>query len=174
MHATHLDAEKRYGYIREQALLAAMELLQESGTNDITLKHIDHLALDESKKWARSISRRKDWDWGEGYHAIRFRYPKRFEMAIWHCNNLIGLSMGRPTYYGTALRLDVVEAAPADMVSRPGIMEYILLGYSIYARLINAREVRIMNPVNSQVLDYYKSFGYTYVEHGDYLFRSLD
>ncbi|MGI9278898.1 MAG: hypothetical protein ACR2PX_04610 [Endozoicomonas sp.] len=82
--------------------------------------------------------------------------------------------MGRPTYFGTALRLDVVEASPVDLGKRPGIFGAVLLGYNVYARLLNAKQVRIMNPINEQVKAYYESFGYQYVTEGDYLFMELN
>ncbi len=94
-------------------------------------------------------------------------------MAVWETNKLIGLSLGRPTYYGTALRLDFVEASPPDLGDRPAIIEFVLLGYDIYAKLINAKQIRIMNPINKTVLSYYEKFGYEYVAKGDYLFRSI-
>ena len=94
-------------------------------------------------------------------------------MALWDTHQLIGLSLGRPTYQGTALRLDFVEASPLDLGDRPAIIEFVLLGYDIYARLINAKQIRIMNPINKRVLAYYKKFGYDYVSRGDYLFRSI-
>ena len=75
---------------------------------NIQLTEITAQALSASKQWNESQVRVKDWDWVKGYAAFRFRYPKRFEMALWESRKLIGLSMGRPTYQGTALRLDVV------------------------------------------------------------------
>ena len=92
-------------------------------------------------------------------------------MALWESKKLIGLSMGRPTYQGTALRLDVVEASPSDLGDRPNIFETVLLGYGIYARLINAKQIRIMNPVNERVKSYYEKYNYKYVATGDYLFK---
>lgn len=94
-------------------------------------------------------------------------------MALWESRQLIGLSLGRPTYQGTALRLDFVEASPLDLGARPAIIEFILLGYEVYARLLNAKQIRIMNPINQTVREYYEKFGYTYVDRGDYLFRSI-
>jgi len=94
-------------------------------------------------------------------------------MALWDAGKLIGLSMGRPTYQGTALRLDVVEAAPSDLGDRPSIFETVLLAYGIYARLINAKQIRIMNPVNDRVRTYYESYNYKYVADGDYLFKEI-
>ena len=81
--------------------------------------------------------------------------------------------MGRPTYQGSALPLDYVEASPIDLGERLAIMEAVLLGYAIYARLINAKSIRIMHPVNERVRSYYEKQKYEYVAKGDYLFKEI-
>lgn len=173
MLATHLDAEGRYSVIRKEALAAATQVVQSGGKALMRLSEIDSKALEAFRSWEKSRTRIKDWDWVEGYSAFRFRYPKRFEMALWEATNLIGLSMGRPTYQGTALRLDIVEASPLDMGERSSIFESVLVAYGIYARLINARQIRIMHPVNKNVIAYYEKFSYRYVSGSDYLYREL-
>jgi hypothetical protein len=173
MLATHMDAESRYSKIRREALNAASEILMNGSGPNIRLTEITANALSESREWGNSKTRVKNWDWVEGYSVFKFRYPKRFEMALWESSKLVGLSMGRPTYQGTALRLDVVEASPLDLGDRPAIFEAVLLGYGIYARLINAKQIRIMNPVNERVKSYYERYNYKYVANGDYLFKEI-
>ncbi|MDH5447050.1 MAG: hypothetical protein OEY52_15995 [Gammaproteobacteria bacterium] len=173
MLATHLDTELRYSKIRKEALNAASEILRNRNGTNIVLSEINSDALKASKEWQKSNTRIKNWDWVEGYSVFKFRYPKRFEMALWEARKLIGLSMGRPTYQGTALRLDVVEASPSDLGDRPSIFETVLLGYGIYARLINAKQIRIMHPVNEKVRTYYEKYSYKYVASGDYLFKEV-
>lgn len=172
MLATHHDAESRYSLIRNQALQTVNEIMREEGSS-LKLTLIDGEALNAFKAWKKAANRVKNWDWVLGYETYRFRYPKRFELALWYSNKLIGLSMGQPTYNGTAMRLDVVEAAPSELGDRPSIFETVLLSYSVYARLLNAREIRIMHPVNSAVRKYYEKFGYRYVSAGDYLQKVL-
>lgn len=172
MQATHLDAENRYSKLRKEALNAASEILKKR-KEPISLTEIDAQALSASKAWNSSKTRIKDWDWVENYAVFKFRYPKRFEMALWESSKLIGLSMGRPTYQGTALRLDIVEGSPSDLGDRPNIFTAVLLGYGIYAKLINAKQIRIMNPVNERVKLYYEKYDYKYVAKGDYLFKEI-
>jgi len=173
MLASHLDAETRYSLIRSEALNVTTELLRTQVNSRLRATDINAMALSASKEWEQSNTRIKNWDWVEGYSAHKFRYPKRFEMALWNADRLIGLSMGRPTYHGIALRLDVVEAAPIDLGDRPPILRSTLLGYEIYGTLINARQIRIMHPVNQEVKSYYETYGYQYVEKGDYLFKDI-
>lgn len=173
MLATHRDAERRYEILRKEAVEAATETIKAQGVNNIIVQTINSDALNAAKVWGQSEERRVSWDWLEGYSYFKFRYPKRFEMAIWETQKLIGLSLGRPTYEASSLRLDFVEASPLDLGERPAIIEYVLLGYDIYARMINAKQIRIMNPVNKTVLAYYEKFGYEYYARGDFLYRSI-
>jgi hypothetical protein len=173
MLATHFDAEKRYSIIRREALAAATEVIQSDGKRLMRLSEIDAKALTACKIWSNSRTRIKNWDWIEGYSMFRFRYPKRFEMALWEADKLVGLSMGRPTYQGSALRLDVVEASPSDLGERSSIFDSVLIAYGIYARLINAKQIRIMHPVNEEVKKYYEKFNYKYVANGDYLYKEI-
>lgn len=86
---------------------------------------------------------------------------------------MIGLSLGRPTYHGNHLRLDFVEARPAALGPRSPVFGSIDVAYEVYAGLLNARQIRIMNPINTIVRNYYRTFGYEYVAKKNYLFREL-
>lgn len=135
-------------------------------------KLIDNAALTQSKQWNLSPKRRVDWNWVDGYNTFRFRYPKRFEMALWHSGKLASLTLGRPTYTGQRMRLDFIEACP----SKPSdlkVFEISLFAIGIYAETLGAHELRVMSPVNAQVRDYYSRFGLTYVSSGDYLYATL-
>lgn len=171
MLATHMDAEQRYEELRKLALEYAQEGV--SANRNLRFKLITSDALNAAKSWNSSAMRQVDWDWVEGYAAFKFRYPKRFEVALWQNSGLITLSMGRPTYNGSALRLDFVEARPRDLGERQSVFDEVLVAYGIYARLVNARQIRIMHPINNEVKAYYSSFGYTYVAKHDYLFRDV-
>lgn len=173
MRATYLGAEQRYDQFRRLALEYAQDDLSARNINNLRLSTITAEALAVSKLWDRSVTRRVDWDWVDGYGAFKFRHPKRFEIAVWQQKNLITLSMGRPTYHGSALRLDFVEARPRDLGDRPSTFKEVLLAYGVYARMINASQIRIMNPINDDIKGYYEAFGYTYVRRGDYLYREI-
>jgi len=43
----------------------------------------------------------------------------------------------------------------------------------IYADSIGAESLRIMNPINTKVREYYESFGLAYIARGDYLHFKL-
>lgn len=169
MLATHTDVERRYGALRKMALEAA----QEGASASLKFCTVTADALSAATSWSKSSSRRVDWDWAEHYSAFKFRYPKRFELAIWYQNALISLSLGRPTYQGTALRLDFIEARPRNLGERPAVFDEVLIAYGIYARLIAAKQIRIMHPINDEVRAYYETFGYRYVAQHDYLYREV-
>lgn len=173
MKLTHIDAEKRYSVLREQTIRIAQNDLDSRNKHNIKLTTVTSVALQETKKWSSSEKRKVNWSWVDEYGGFKFNYPKRFEAALWQQNNLICISLGRPTYNGCFLRLDVIEARPKDLGDRPNVFDEILLAYGVYARMIGANGIRIMNPINKEVQLYYETFGYTYVSKGDYLFREL-
>ncbi|MGI9279843.1 MAG: hypothetical protein ACR2PX_09450 [Endozoicomonas sp.] len=172
MLATHRDAENRYSIIREAVLDQVNQDFANRGEINNRVKLIDNTALTQSKNWDYSSKRRVDWDWVEGYANFKFRYPKRFEMALWHSGKLASLTLGRPTYTGQRMRLDLIEACPEKPADLK-VFEISLFAIGIYAETLGAHELRIMNPINTQVRDYYARFGLTYVPAGDYLYATL-
>lgn len=172
MLATHKDAEERYTIIRKAVLDELNREFHSSNQNSIKAKLIDSAALAQSERWNLSSKRKVDWAWGEGYSTFKFRHPKRFEMALWHNNLLVSLSLGRPTYQGTKLRLDFIEGNP-DKPSSVKVFEPTFLAMVGYAQALGAKELRIMNPINGDVKRYYERFGFAYISKGDYLFFRL-
>lgn len=169
MLQTHVSAEWRYERLRKLAL----EYAQKGAPEDLIFKTITREALAATQSWDESSARRVNWDWLEGYSQFKFRFPKRFEVAVWQNSSLLSLSMGRPTYKGSALRLDFVEARPRELGDRPAVFDEVLVAYGIYARMINAKQIRIMHPINADVRAYYERFGYCYMPEQDYLYREV-
>jgi len=173
MLSTHIDAEKRYHSIRSETLRQAQKKLSaRSEYTDLILRTFDSRALSISKTWEKSRDRWVDWDWLDGYSAFKFRYPKRFELAVWHKNTLASLTLGRPTYRGTALRLDFIEASPLDKVEF-SVFPVTLVAMTAYAKALGATSIRVMNPINDEVKRYYESMGLVYVTSGDYLYTRV-
>lgn len=169
MIATHIDAERRYNEIRKTALRAISG--QVSSSLCLDFKLIDEKALMASKSWEFSSDRLVDWNWSDGYKSFKFRYPKRFELALWHKSKLVSLSLGRPTYAGTGLRLDVIEGSPEGREIK--VFPAVIAAIAVYASALGAEEIRVMNPINQAVKDYYSNQGFTFVAKGNYLYKKL-
>ncbi len=165
MLATHIDAECRYDKIRKDTLKSISS--QIDSISNLEFKLIDNLALIEAGKWIMSDNRLATWDWSK-YGSFKMQYPKRFELALWHNNNLASLSLGRPTYNATGLRLDFIERNPDYTDIK--VFQITLAAMNVYADVLGANELRIMNPINDEVKKYYETFGLQYVEKNDYLF----
>jgi len=166
---SRIEADRRYDKIRALTL----EVAQRSVDGQFRLTTITSQALQATQTWDSSALRKYDWDWVKNYGFYRANYPKRFEIAVWEQSQLSAISLDRPTYNATGLRLDVVEAMPRDLGNRSNVFDVIILAYEIYARMINASHIRIMNPVNDTVKAFYERYGYTYVRKGDYLTRDI-
>ncbi|WP_347332720.1 hypothetical protein [Marinimicrobium locisalis] len=173
MLPSHIEAENRYHQLRTLALQLAQDDSKSQHQAPLKFKLIDSLALQEAAHWELSPRRLVDWDWFAGYHDFKRRYPKRFEVALWQAESLVGLSMGRPTYNGHSLRLDFIEARPKDLGPRPLVVSETLVAYGVYARLLNASQIRIMHPINPEVRAYYEQFGYHYRQEGDFLYKEV-
>lgn len=173
MRATHKSAEERYEYHREKAREYAAEALPITLRNQVRLGRIDFDALVKAKSWEFSPLRRVNWNWSDEYELYSFTNPKRFELSIWYRHELCALSIGRPTWSGSRLRLDSIEAAPYRHPLRSSVLPITLLALEEYAEQIGAHEVRIMSPVNEKVRQYYESKGFIYNEREDYCWRSI-
>lgn len=173
MIPSHSDAEKRYSTLRVAAIEAIQTgLKQRSGYEHIQLKMIDNAALLAAKAWMNSSSRRVGWDWFEGYSSFAFRFPKRFELAVWEHGVLMSLSLGQPTRHGNALRLDFIEANP-DAIASVKLFPITAIAMYTYAEMIGATELRVFKPINEQVRRYYEENGFIYVPKGNYLYMRM-
>lgn len=172
MLATHRDAEERYTKIRRSVLDEVNKEFFRSNAHRQKAKLIDQMALAASRRWQNSPWRRVEWDWVAGYSAFKFRYPKRFELALWYQDELASLTLGRPTYNGTKLRLDFIEGSP-DRPEGVKLFQPTFIAMVGYAQALGANELRVMNPINDDVKQYYIGFGLNYVSKGNYLYIRL-
>lgn len=178
MQASHRIAEKKYRNIRQIAYEITQEELPYQDRSAIKLTEVTSEALSRSETWAFSSERRVYWDWKFGVNTYRKRYPNRFELAIWYHDNLCGLSLGRPSYSGTRVRLDFIERTPGYNMLTGRIAPISITALEVFARLIEASEVRIMFPEET-LIEYYSSLSYMYikgsgtVKNPDYLYKTL-
>jgi len=71
-------------------------------------------ALKELRKWENTGLRKAAWDWDTVLGSYK-SHPKKFDVTLWHKDfTLCSASIGRPTYGGSKIRLDIIEANPAE------------------------------------------------------------
>lgn len=179
MLATHQDAERRYESFREMARDAIQKELPYTDRNNIRLSNICQKALMQAKLWDEDPNRLVDWPWGSDYRDYSYRNPKRFELAAWYGNTLAGLSLGRPSYAGTRLRLEFIESRPSSSPLKGRIVPITISVAELYANVIGAEELRIIDPIDEKLIEYYSSFGYRYCKavseknHKHYLVKAI-
>jgi len=166
-HQLKLNAERRYSFIRKQALSETEKVLKAKNPN-LRLAEIDAIALREAEKWQSHPERIVDWNWFDLLKYDARRYPKRFEMATWNSNSLEALTLGRPTQSGDIIRLDYIEASPFERELK--VLQISLIAMELYAELIGANKLRIMYPISHGVKKYYESYDYTYYQKGNLYF----
>jgi hypothetical protein len=163
MLATHISAETRYREYRAEVFKSVKQILSYPDSNMIKLRDIDTAALVQARLWEKIPERQVDFNWEQDSAIFRKRYPKRFELAIWHQNGLESLALGRPSYNGSRVRLELIErlAANSRLKGRAFLITELCL--IAYADLLGADEVRVMEPISEGVKNFYISRGYTYV-----------
>ncbi len=161
------ELETHYSKLRRDALSSTNQVLDDPS---IRLTSVDNTTYAAFEQWESHPDRIKNWEWPASLSEWKLKFPKRFEAAAWKNNKLVGLSLGRPTYSGTGLRLDYIEKAPASDVR---LVEVMLIALTTYGTLLGANHLKIMHPVNTVVRDYYVSYGFTYDRKQDACIRRL-
>lgn len=176
MRATHREAENRYESFRKLSRDKILESLPYADKRLIKLEGITPTSISAAKTWNSYHSRAVDWDWGFGYESYSRRYPKRFELATWYGNTLASLALGRPSYMGSHLRLDFIEALSENNPLKGRVVPIAISVAELYGTIIGASQLRIIDPIHKNLIDYYTSFGYTYFKQGTkkhYLVKDL-
>lgn len=163
MLASQLDAERRYSSYRAEVFRQVKSVLNYPDSQHITLADISTKALIQSRVWGDIPGRKVDFNWEIDCQIYRKRYPKRFELAIWYQNRLESLALGRPSYNGSRVRLELIERTAGNSFLKGRAFLITELSLIAYASLLGADEIRIMEPVNESVKNYYIARGYTYV-----------
>lgn len=163
MLATYIEAEQRYAAYRAEVQRQVQGALPYTDASSIRLKDIDQTALTHSRLWSQIPERKVDFDWENDCRIYKKRYPKRFELAIWYGSRLESLALGRPSFNGTRVRLELIERIATNSVLKGKTFAITELALMAYAELLGADEVRIMQPINDDVKRYYLSKGYHYV-----------
>jgi len=155
MQKSHQQAIDKYEEYRNQARSIAMENLPES-LKSLRLASVDNKALQAFEMWQEIPERKVDWDWT---FANRYcvRYPKAFDLSVWASNTLLSLTLGRPTYNGTSIRMDFIERRPSYCPYSGQLFSVSQLAYETYGRLIGAEYIRIVEPMNNALIAYYTS-----------------
>ena len=179
MNHNHKVADRKYQNLRELTYQITEEELPYQDSLCIRLGEISEKAIFAFDSAPTYSERKVYWDWKLGVRTYRRRYPDRFELAIWYNSTLCGLSIGRPSYAGTRMRLDFIERVPgANNPLKGRVTPISVTAYEVYARLIDAKQVRIMFPENDLV-EYYSSLDFVYVKgtgtdmNPSYLYKNL-
>lgn len=179
MNPSLANAHKKYSDIRRSTLELAQTQLQ-SEVPLVSISGIHDHALALARLWEANPKRHPsaNWSWVDGVRRYKFVNPAALDLAFWFSGTLCSLSIGKPTMHGSAMRLDVIEAAPEAHPLQHRVVDINLRVVSIYAEAIGATQVRIMRPLNDKLIRHYEKQGYTLVRGSGghkptYLFRNI-
>lgn len=153
-----------YKRLRERCYRLSEQIIKSSDTYNISLSEIDSNAINASMRFGYT------WAWDDDENID---LPSRFEVAVWlNKNRLISLCRGKPTYDHQNLCLEIIEAAPkVPFNERPSVLPIVDATAEVYARLIGAAEIRLMEPTSESRVKLYKRYGYHY--NGIFLYRRI-
>ena len=163
MQRSHKLARSQYEEFRNQARELAHKALPSYLRRAARLDSIDNRAIIVSRAWGIDPARLVDWDW-QFASRYTYRHPKAFDLSVWVGNTLCSLTLGRPSYKGTFMRLDFIEKAPSNCPFSSDMVGISILAYETYATLIGAKQFRIINPINDKVLR-------SYLQHGGFQYK---
>ena len=180
---TYTQVKTRFEFLREVArestwegLSAVMSNKRDMAIlkNSISLDGLTFNSQRELRKWEKTGLRRVAWDWDAVQKKYR-THPKRFELSIWYRGPMLcAASIGRPTWGGGKLRLDYLESSPMGTPLDGLVADITIAACATYADSIGATQLRIMNPVNTDVKNHYLSKpGFSYDQHGNFCFMDL-
>lgn len=186
MKHTHRATEDQHEVIRNKAREIAALALPVIMTNssgqavntraDVNLSAIDFRSRSQAGAWHSSPFRRVDWPWMKSVGNYAWLNPKRFELAIWYKGHFLsGLALGRPTWSGSKLRLDFIEASPEKNALTGLVTDITIIAAETYADAIGATQLRIMNPINERVRNHYldSKRGFSYNKREDFCYKDL-
>lgn len=186
MKHTHRTTEFKYDSIREKSLEIATANLPLFMTNNAgqtinvrgaaSLRMINVQARAQANNWHGSSFRRVDWPWMKSVGNYAWLNPKRFELAIWYKGVFLsGLALGRPTWSNNKLRLDFIEGSPEKHALSGLVFDITVIAAEMYADVIGASQLRIMNPINEKVRNHYLSSnrGFSYNKHENFCYKDL-
>ncbi len=125
----------------------------------------------DTKAVEASVTRGYTWAWDEDDNA---HLAARFEVAVWENADLTGMCRGKPIEDNRKLCLEIVEAAPnIPLAARQPVLPAISLCALVYAKLIGAAEVRLLEPTSLSRIRLYERLGYRYVAAGHYLVKEV-
>jgi hypothetical protein len=155
--------EKKYQTLAEAARQIAMSQL---GDGNIRLRGIrseDILHVDQHWRKHRATYRdQAAWNWMQWLCEYRSN-PRRFELAIAYGSTLCGLSLGKLNRSKSHMRIDLIEGNPDPQHPlRSRVVPITILASTEFARLVDAKEIRIVDPFPA-LIPYYASFGFTHM-----------
>lgn len=126
----------------------------------------------DAKAVAASHKHGFTWAWDDDANA---HLASRFEVAVWEHEGLTGLCRGKPININdSGLALEIVEAAPdIPLAKRSHVLPIVDVCAEVYASLIGATEIRLMEPTSTSRIRLYAMMGYKHIPSGNYLVKKV-
>lgn len=131
----------------------------------IRLSEISFADAVEADSWStlwKNPKRITMWEWRSMFHDYHSNSGiKRFDIAVKIGGRLQLLCYGVPSRNKLILKVHALERSPVNNPLRGKVVDMTLFAADAYARLIDAEELWLCNPVSPAHVRLYQSFGFT-------------
>lgn len=117
----------------------------------------------EADQWRwRETDKTPIWEWTTLYRNYHSHSGiKRFDVAIRAQGKLSALCYGVPSKRKLILKLHALSRLPDNNPLRGRVLSMVLFAADAYARLIDAEEMWLCNPMNERLVNLYEGAGFT-------------
>lgn len=156
------DTTRHYAELRKVAHDFTEE---EYHAYSVKLREINYRDAVEADKWTSqwdSDEKMPTWEWVKMYHTYHGNSGiKRFDTALHAHGKLCALCYGIPSRKKLILKLHAIGRLPLENPLEGKVLTIMLFAANAYARILDAEELWICTPMNSQLISLYKNIGYT-------------
>jgi hypothetical protein len=157
---TYRETISHYQELREAVYEFSESEFREFSAKFSEISYKDAVEAD-AWRW-NDINKIPIWEWTRMYHDYHTHSGvKRFDVAIRAQGKLCALCYGVPSRRKLILKLHALSRLPNDNPLGGKILSMVLFAADAYARLIDAQEMWLCNPMNDNLVKLYEGAGFT-------------
>ena len=158
---TFIETIRHYDQLRQAVYEFTEEEYQGYGVNLSEISRLDAIEADSWKALWKNPKRAAYWSWARLYNEYHTSSGiKRFDVAVKINGRLQILCYGVPSRKKLILKLHALERHPVNNPLSGKALELTLFAADAYARLIDAEELWLCNPVSSAHVKLYQKAGF--------------
>jgi hypothetical protein len=158
MHSINInDNPKRYQIWRDNVYRMATEDYAAAG---FSFREITREDISQADNWDKGRSENLATWWWRDYYDELHNIEERFDLAVQYGKELYALCYGISSGGDLILEIKVIQKNPRLKTGEIKALSIVLYAAELYADSLGAREIRICEPINEKLVQFYETFGY--------------